>query len=178
MPHIHTEPGQHDLVASAFIVRTDTHEPSVLLHWHKKLKAWLQFGGHVELDETPWQAITHELEEESGYTLNELRLLQPPGMLRKLTAADIHPSPFIVNTHAFDATHNHTDIDYAFTATRPPKQTPHDGESKQMKLFTRQQIVTIPAGEIPESAREICLFLLDDVLNAWDQMPATDWGVT
>ncbi len=32
----------------------------------------MQVGGHIELDETPWQAVEHELREESGYTLAEL----------------------------------------------------------------------------------------------------------
>ena len=31
MPHIHTEPGQHDHTASAYIFRTDFSEPKVML---------------------------------------------------------------------------------------------------------------------------------------------------
>lgn len=39
MAHIHTKPGQHDLTASAYIIRDDGNEPVVLLHRHKKLGA-------------------------------------------------------------------------------------------------------------------------------------------
>lgn len=53
MPHIHTEPGQHDHTASAYIVRLDEAEPALILHRHKILGQYLQFGGHVELDENP-----------------------------------------------------------------------------------------------------------------------------
>lgn len=35
MSHIHTNPGEHDLAASAFIIRTDAPEPQLLLHVHK-----------------------------------------------------------------------------------------------------------------------------------------------
>lgn len=77
MAHIHTEPGQHDHTASGFIVRTDTPEPTLILHRHKKTGKYMQFGGHIELDETPWQAVRHELMEESGYDLSDLQILQP-----------------------------------------------------------------------------------------------------
>ena len=65
MPHIHTKPGQHDHTVSAFIVRLDGKQPRILLHRHKKSGVYMQFGGHIELHENPWQAISHELLEES-----------------------------------------------------------------------------------------------------------------
>lgn len=64
MSHIHSGNNQHDLTVTAYIVRIDTPEPQALLHLHKKLGVLLPVGGHVELSETPWQAIAHELEEE------------------------------------------------------------------------------------------------------------------
>ena len=66
MAHIHTQPGQHDHTASAYIIRTDLDTPRIMLHLHRKIGKYLQFGGHVELNETPWQAVVHELREESG----------------------------------------------------------------------------------------------------------------
>lgn len=56
---------------------TEGDEPRIILHKHRKLKMLLQFGGHVELDETPWQAVLREIAEESGYDKNQLKLLQP-----------------------------------------------------------------------------------------------------
>lgn len=46
MAHIHTNPGEHDLTASAFIVRDDFAKPRLMLHMHKKLGVLLQPGGH------------------------------------------------------------------------------------------------------------------------------------
>ena len=58
MAHIHNEPGQHDLTVSAFIINvSDKENPKILLCRHKKLGKLLQPGGHVELDENPWQAV-------------------------------------------------------------------------------------------------------------------------
>ena len=51
MGHIHTDPGQHDLTVSAFIVRESDGRPLLLVHRHKSLALLLQPGGHVELDE-------------------------------------------------------------------------------------------------------------------------------
>ena len=84
MPHIHTAPVEHVFTASAYIIRLDQKEPMLLLHKHKKLHVFLQFGGHIEPHETPWEAITHELLEESGYELGQLELLQPTSRIKQV----------------------------------------------------------------------------------------------
>ena len=76
MAHIHTEPGQHDHTVSVYLVLLDGKTPEILLHLHKKYRRLMQFGGHVELNEDPWQAIIHELEEETRYVISELKILQ------------------------------------------------------------------------------------------------------
>lgn len=91
MPHIHTQPGQHDHTASAFIIRTDGTEPRILFHMHKKIKKLMQPGGHVELHETPWQAVVHEIEEEAGYEISQLKILQPKNYLQKPADATLNP---------------------------------------------------------------------------------------
>jgi 8-oxo-dGTP pyrophosphatase MutT (NUDIX family) len=82
MSHIHKKPGQHDHTASTFLFRTDFSEPKVMLHFHQKLGSYMQFGGHVELNETPWQTVIHELREESGYDIDQLQILQPKQRLK------------------------------------------------------------------------------------------------
>lgn len=176
MSHIHTEPGQHDHTASGYIVRIDTPQPAVLLHMHKKLGKYMQFGGHVELNETPWQAVRHELKEESGYDFEQLVLLQPPIRLKNLNGADLHPYPVAYLTHVFNDIHNHTDIDFAFVTNQPPKDAPGEDESQDLKLFTRQDLLDTPDAEIMRNVREICLFILDEILDTWDRLPATDWA--
>jgi len=168
MPHIHTEQGQHDTTASGFIVRLDQNEPRLVLHRHKLLGVYLQFGGHVELTETPWQAIAHEIEEESGYTLDQLMVLQPKNNIRALTGIKVHPLPVILMTHAFDHGHNHTDIEYVFTTVAPPRHDVGTDESKDIKCFTRDQLVALPSREIPDNVRELGLFILDTCLKDWE----------
>ncbi len=62
MAHIHEH---YDFTVSAYVLHPT--QPKIALHFHKKLFKWLQFGGHVELDEDPAQALTHELLEEAGF---------------------------------------------------------------------------------------------------------------
>src|SRR5690349_16040516 len=91
MSHIHTEFGQHDHTVSAYVIRTDFEEPKLMLHLHRKFGRYAQFGGHIELNETPWQAIAHELEEESGYMLDNVQILQPSKRLSSVVSAVVHP---------------------------------------------------------------------------------------
>lgn len=169
MPHIHTEPGQHDFTASAYIVRLDTPEPALMLHMHKKLHKYLQFGGHVELRETPWQALIHELAEESGYDITQLKLLQPTVRLKRLTDTDLHPQPLSIQTHHFPGIdHYHTDIAYAFTTDQKPRNSVAEGESQQLRLFTLKELQELPADAIYANVRETSIYVLTELLNRWE----------
>lgn len=44
----------------------DKVSPRTLLHWHAKLQTWLPPGGHIEENETPYEAAFREVEEETG----------------------------------------------------------------------------------------------------------------
>lgn len=161
MAHIHTKPGQHDHTASAFIVRTDFDEPKLMLHFHKKLGMYLQFGGHIELDETPWMAVSHEILEESGYDIADLNLLQPPQRVRSVSGVKLHPVPVSSGTYIFSDTHFHTDIAYVFTTDSEPKQT---SESDEFKYVSRQELASDAEYE---SVRDIGLFIFDVCLLEW-----------
>jgi 8-oxo-dGTP diphosphatase len=171
MPHLHTGPNHHDATASGFVVQTSGPEPRVLLHKHKLLGVWLQFGGHVEWHENPWQALAHELEEESGYELAQLKVLQPPGMLTSLTGVTLHPYPVMVLTHGFPGLdHFHTDIGFALITDQEPAHKPADGESVEFKAFTRAELAALSSDEIYEDIKEIFLFVLDTCCKAWRQV--------
>lgn len=169
MPHIHTNPGEYDFCASAFIVRLDPDEPRLLLHRHKKLGTFIQFGGHVETKENPWQALDHELREESGYELAQLRLLQPPYTLRSLSGVVLHPTTVTAMSHDFDENHKHTDLEYAFTTTQRPRHSIAQGESQEIRGFTRSELDD-PSFEIPDNVREIGVFILEVCLEKWDSV--------
>src|SRR5438270_4078506 len=50
------------LTATGFLV----WQGRVLLHWHRKNRLWLPFGGHLEPNEDPVQCVLREVEEETG----------------------------------------------------------------------------------------------------------------
>jgi len=171
MSHIHTNPGQYDFTTSGYIVRLGGVEPVILLHMHKILGQWLQFGGHVEVHENPWQALTHEIDEESGYAMRQLRVLQPASRLRALSGATLHPSPAFIMSHRFgDTDHYHTDIAYGFVTAEDPAGAPGEGESSTFQAFSAAELRAIPKGEIPENVREGALFVLEECLPHWNKV--------
>jgi 8-oxo-dGTP pyrophosphatase MutT (NUDIX family) len=174
MAHIHTGPGEHDHTTSGYIIRTDQKVPKVMLHRHRKLGVYLQFGGHIELSENPWQALKHEILEESGYDITQLSLLQPPVRMKKLKNGVLHPYPAMYNTHKFDEHHNHyhSDTAYAFVTNQKPKHPIGKLESAEIVLFSRNEIAKLPSSEIYEDIKDTALFILDVLLQKWEQIPS------
>lgn len=170
MAHIHTELGQHDHTVTACIVRLDGSEPRVLLHMHKKLGRLLPIGGHIELNETPWQAMAHELLEESGYKLNSLKILQPKQRIESLHNAIIHPYPVVMNTHNITADHSHSDTTYAFVADGEPQVKIGDDESSDLRWLTRPELNQLNESDIFLDAKEVYNFILDVCIKDWDQI--------
>lgn len=176
MAHIHTQPGQHDHTISAYILLEEPGQPlRVLLHEHKKLNRWLQFGGHIELYENPWQALTHEIEEESGYQLRQLQLLQPPSRLQSANPQQFHPLPVSYNTHNFDddnpGQHYHTDLGYGFLTSETPSVDIGDDESEVVQAFTIEELGTL---SLPVTVYETIVFLMTTGYIDWERLPAID----
>jgi 8-oxo-dGTP diphosphatase len=171
MPHIHSEPGQHDLTASAFIVRNDEGEAKILLHRHKKLGKLLQPGGHTELHETPWQSVLHEIIEETGYELTQLKVLQPKQRMKFLGGGGVlHPQDVNINTHPFDEAkqHFHTDIAYAFVADSVPTGEPDEGESTDLRWLTVEELKRLSNDDIFDGTRDIAVYVLTEVSHTWE----------
>lgn len=180
MPHIHTEPGQHDLTASAFIIRQVEGVPHILFHLHKKHAKLLQPGGHVETSETPWQAIAHELEEETGYKLHDLEVLQPAGMLKSLPGIVMHPIPSTFNTHSINTDnglHYHTDAAFTFIATDIPSSKPHEGESQDLRWLSLQDIEKLKGGEIYPDTVDLCRHAVEVTLRDWQPVSTSEFAV-
>jgi len=51
-------------VTTIYLVNENNH---VLLTWNKNLQTWIPVGGHIELGETPEDAILREVAEETGF---------------------------------------------------------------------------------------------------------------
>ena len=93
------------ITASAWVLSSDQTE-TLLVH-HRKLNRWLQPGGHIEGDQTVFDAALREAREESGLT--NLRSLS-----EAIFDVDIHPIPARPEFPA----HQHLDIRYVFVADR------------------------------------------------------------
>lgn len=177
MPHIHLAPGQHDQTVSFFIIRTEFDEPKLMYHIHRKTGRLSMFGGHVELDETPWQTLLHELTEESGYSPEQVEILQPALRLPKCTGVVVHPLPLFVHTGLFpvEEKHYHTDMMYGLTTAEEPHATPLEGESTDIRLFNLRELREIPEEEIFEAWREIGIYILTQVSQAWEPVPLKEF---
>lgn len=175
MPHIHSGENEHDLTVTGYIVRIDTSEPKVLLHMHRKLHLLLPIGGHVELTETPWQAMAHELTEESGYTLDQLEVLQPRSRIKNMSMVVQHPYPLSMSTHDITKKHFHTDIEYGFVATSEPALQIINGESEDLRWLSRNELIDLPSEVIFDNTREIYCFLIDTAIKTWDKVPTNEF---
>ena len=106
--------------------------------------------------------------------MNSYKLLQPPGRLPRRpqnTEATFHPSPVSLVTHRFANTaHYHTDISYAFVTSEKPVDTIGEGESKDIKAFSLEELAAIPLEEIPENVQNIGLFVLEESIRLWKQV--------
>jgi len=171
MAHIHTGPAQHDATVTAYIFRLDGPEPKLLLHIHKKFGKYLQFGGHVELNENPWDAVKHEITEESGYKIEQLKLLQPKKRLKHLSNGLLHPQSAVANTHEIPGiNHLHSDLAFAFTTLEEPAVSVTGDESNDFRLFTRSELEELTSEQIIENVRELARYMFDEILNDWEEI--------
>lgn len=139
MPHIHTEQNQHDVTVSAWLFRAEK-EQEVFVHMHRKIQKYMEIGGHMELDETPWQTIVREMKEEAGYELSNLEIYQPDYMPVVLKSNVVHPVPALLLTYQPMPGHYHTDITYAFHEISGASTVPRDGESNDLRWMTFAQL--------------------------------------
>lgn len=161
MPHIHTEPNQHDMTVSAYILLREDDTWKCLVHMHKKIGRLMQIGGHIDLNETPWQAMAHELEEESGFRLSELELLQPFGDAVRLWGGLVHPLPFTMNTHGAGNHHYHSDTCYGFIAERRPTHDFASGESDDVRWMSITELQKqAETGEVLEDVATLYAWLI------------------
>lgn len=60
---------------SATTYLLDSDKKRTLMHFHSKLQTWLPPGGHMEVNEAPFEAATREIYEEYG--LRDLKFIHP-----------------------------------------------------------------------------------------------------
>jgi 8-oxo-dGTP pyrophosphatase MutT (NUDIX family) len=104
----------------------------VLLHRHKRLGLWLQPGGHLEADETPWAAAHREAGEETG-----LGLAWPA-----VDASGVPPLAHL-DVHPGGRDHTHLDLRYLLRPADGDEPAPATGESPDVRWFSWADAVAI-----------------------------------
>jgi len=117
--HRDTMPGH--VTASSFVVTPDF--AWMLLHHHRKLDRWLQFGGHDDGEQHPAKAVVRELAEESG--LVDFAFYGQPIIFD----LDVHVIPARKKTPE----HKHLDVRYLFIASKEQELSPGINESNILK---------------------------------------------
>ena len=118
---------------SALVVNADGSQ--VLLHHHRKLDRWLQFGGHCEGDEDILRVARREALEESGIQGLIVASERPFDL-------DIHEIP----AHGCDPVHFHYDVRFMLIA--PESAAPIlSEESRDLRWFTSGELPALPLDE-------------------------------
>lgn len=135
----------------------------------------MQPGGHVELQENPWQGVLHEITEETGYSLEQLTVLQPKQRLLKLTRAVLHPVSVCDNTHEADDGHYHSDRTYAFAVDTEPVNVPSEGESTIFQWVTAVELANMKDSEVGTQLKEIGAYALTVCASEWERVPLSEF---
>lgn len=103
-----------------------------LLHYHKKLDRWLQFGGHADADEDdPAQTALREAREESG--LPDLRWLSNAPL-----DIDVH----LIPARGEQPAHLHLDFRYGLLTSSPHALQVSADESASFAWLTLDELTT------------------------------------
>lgn len=114
------------VTASAIVADGEGH---VVLHLHRRLRKWLQPGGHVDPGERPEDAVLREVLEETGLVGEHHR--EPPDLLH-------------VDVHDGGRGHVHLDLRYLLLVPAGAPLRPAPGESRE--------VAWLPYEEVPQRA--------------------------
>lgn len=158
-PTSHNPPGERHLTATGFV----TWQDKVLLHWHRKNRLWLPFGGHIESNEDPVQCVLREVEEETGLTVE---LYGFPDTLAFEEPRQLPPPVTILVESATDGMHWHEHVDMIYFCRAQisgPSPRFADATIRWLTAAELEQNVAVapdsgePAAEVPVDVRLLAL---------------------
>lgn len=127
------EPGH--ITGSALVVHPESNR--VLLTFHRKLKRWLQMGGHSDFELDPAAIAMREAREESG--LADLQFYSTPKH-RTTVNGFLAVHPLDIDAHLIPARpdtpeHYHLDIRYLVVTGEPEQIQMDERESNDLRWF-------------------------------------------
>lgn len=111
------------------------HDSKVLLVNHRKLRMWLPFGGHIEPNEDPVEALHREAREETGFDI-EIVAERPEIRQRWL---HVLPAPETILLEDIAPGHVHIDLIY-FVRPVGGAQRLAESEHSEMRWFDRHAL--------------------------------------
>ncbi|ACM20769.1 NUDIX hydrolase [Geotalea daltonii FRC-32] len=122
-------------VASAIIF----HNEKVLLLEHKKLGTWLGPGGHIEVNESPDEAVSREIMEETGL---KITIVSNCDVNLGTNEAVVLHNPYAVLCELINIPNDlHYHIDFVFICSSNTDQIRHDyREYKNIGWFSKAEI--------------------------------------
>jgi 8-oxo-dGTP pyrophosphatase MutT (NUDIX family) len=134
-------------VGSGLVIHPESRR--VLLHKHKKLGLWLQFGGHADYETDVAQVAERETKEECG--LSDLQLVS--------LYEDIS-IPIDVEVQNFDQRkqippHYHFDLRFLFVTRMPDSLVVADGESDDFWWIAIDEALRLPDDKINASLKRL-----------------------
>ena len=133
------------ITASALVV--DLSSARVLLHFHKRLRRWLQVGGHADYETDFAQVALREAREETGLT--DLSFY-PPTIDPAPIDYDVHTIP----QHADMPAHLHLDFRYLLITQNPVALAPAAGESTRFRWLRFEEALAL-GDEIDDSLKRL-----------------------
>lgn len=129
---------ERQMTASVFIVEDD----KVLLLFHKKLRKWLQPGGHMDPNETPPEAARREALEEVGI---EIEFFKQENVWINRWNTNSFERPFLcmveeIPAYKEHAAHQHIDYIYVARPAGDAAFTHNVEESDAVGWFTQEQV--------------------------------------
>jgi hypothetical protein len=120
------------------------------------------------------------LTEESGYELDQLKVLQPRQRMQAQSGATVLPVPVSFITHQFDnplhqKEHHHDDLGFALVTPEPPRQKPQAGESTVIRYLTKKDLLATPESRLPGDVRQTFIFIMDYCLKHWESLDINDF---
>jgi 8-oxo-dGTP pyrophosphatase MutT (NUDIX family) len=139
------------ITGSALVMNSKTG--NILLHYHKSLSRWLQFGGHMEEGETdPAQTALREAQEESGLLA-----------LRFWSGNQTH-QPIDIDVHIIPLSSTmpeHPHLDFRYLLLTEESDIPQAGEDES------NEFVWITPQEVAQYITDIALLRLIAKAELW-----------
>ena len=133
------------ITASALIV--DASSRRVLLHFHKRLRRWLQVGGHADFETDIAQVALREAREETG--LPDLSFYPANDKIAPIDY-DVHSIP----QHGDLPQHLHLDFRYLLLTRKPNALAPAAGESTRFRWLRFDEALAL-GDEIDDSLKRL-----------------------